>query len=198
MRILSLQWGIAIVWSVLCIGVLPVFAEDADSDGLSDADEARYGTQIAQPDTDLDGYPDGLEVTSGYDPLTGNAARLKKRIVVKLSKQKLSYFSGKAKLGEMIVSTGKWNLPTPTGTFAIQNKSPRAWSKLAGLWMPYWMGFKAGKYGIHELPEWPGGKKEGADHLGKPVSHGCIRLGPKNAKKLYNWTEIGTELTIVK
>ena len=192
------RYSMIVVGVALMFFASPVFAEDSDNDGLFDADEQRYGSVMDNPDSDADGYPDGIEVASGYDPLKGGAARLKKRIVVKLSKQKLSYYSGKAKLGTMVVSTGKWNWPTPIGTFAIQNKSPRAWSKLAGLWMPHWMGFKGGKFGIHELPEWPGGKKEGEDHLGKPVSHGCIRLGQKDAKKLYGWTEIGTELSIVK
>jgi hypothetical protein len=47
----------------------PVFQpEDSDLDGLSDADEAKYGTDINNPDTDGDGYNDGDEISGGYDP----------------------------------------------------------------------------------------------------------------------------------
>lgn len=42
---------------------------DTDGDGLSDADEDRYGTNPTRPDTDNDGYLDGEEVENGYNPL---------------------------------------------------------------------------------------------------------------------------------
>jgi len=122
-----------------------------------------------------------------------------KSIEVHLAKQKLSFYLDDIHLGDMTVSTGSDRGPTPIGTFKILNKSPRAWSKRAGLWMPNWMAFaQGGKYGIHELPEWPNGKKEGVNHLGKRVSHGCIRLGISDAKFLYAWTPIGTEVIVKK
>jgi hypothetical protein len=43
--------------------------EDADGDGLSNADEVTRGTDPLKPDTDGDGFPDGLEVTLGSNPL---------------------------------------------------------------------------------------------------------------------------------
>lgn len=42
---------------------------DSDQDGLSDSEEKVYGTDSHNPDTDSDGYSDGAEVRSGYDPL---------------------------------------------------------------------------------------------------------------------------------
>lgn len=41
---------------------------DSDQDNLSDEDEEKYGTDSKNPDTDGDGYQDGAEVESGYDP----------------------------------------------------------------------------------------------------------------------------------
>lgn len=41
---------------------------DADQDGLTDDEEALYGTDPRNSDTDGDGYSDGAEVRSGYDP----------------------------------------------------------------------------------------------------------------------------------
>lgn len=49
---------------------------DADQDGLSDAAEARFGTDPHNPDTDGDGYKDGEEVKNGYDPTIPGSARL--------------------------------------------------------------------------------------------------------------------------
>ncbi len=44
-------------------------AADRDQDGLSNEEEALYGTDPDRRDTDNDGYSDGVEVRSGYDPL---------------------------------------------------------------------------------------------------------------------------------
>ncbi len=42
---------------------------DSDKDGLSDADEKKWGTDPKNPDTDGDGFMDGQEVKGGYSPL---------------------------------------------------------------------------------------------------------------------------------
>ena len=49
---------------------------DTDKDGLPDYMENLYGTDLNNPDTDGDGYKDGEEVESGYDPLLSGNARL--------------------------------------------------------------------------------------------------------------------------
>ena len=41
---------------------------DSDNDGLTNADEKKYGTDPLNPDTDGDGYKDGDEVKAGYNP----------------------------------------------------------------------------------------------------------------------------------
>jgi hypothetical protein len=43
--------------------------QDTDQDGLSNEEEKLYGTDSRKTDTDGDGYSDGVEVQSGYDPL---------------------------------------------------------------------------------------------------------------------------------
>lgn len=178
---------------------IPVKLEknDKDNDGLSDRMELNFHTAITNPDTDGDGLSDGAEIRAGFDPLDNNPeARLEKRIEVDTVSQKISYFLGGVRMGIFIVSTGLPSMPTPKGKFEIDGKSKRAWSARYGLWMPFWMSLDQGKFGIHELPEWPGGYKEGANHLGQPVSHGCIRLGVGDAKILYDWAELGTEVVI--
>lgn len=42
---------------------------DSDQDGLSNEEERLYKTDPNKRDTDGDGYSDGVEVASGYDPL---------------------------------------------------------------------------------------------------------------------------------
>ena len=45
------------------------FRVDTDNDGLFDDEEAQYGTDINNPDSDGDGYLDGDEVKNGYNPM---------------------------------------------------------------------------------------------------------------------------------
>lgn len=168
---------------------------DFDNDSLSDRMEYNFGADPTDPDTDGDGYTDGGEIENGYDPLHGNKVKLEKRIEVNTGAQVLSYFLGGVKLGSFQVSTGKPDLPTPKGHFTIYNKKLKAWSSY-GLWMPYWLGMQSGRFGIHELPVWPNGYKEGENHLGQAVSHGCIRLGVGPAELIYNWTPVGTPVFI--
>ncbi|OGI21876.1 MAG: hypothetical protein A2808_01840 [Candidatus Moranbacteria bacterium RIFCSPHIGHO2_01_FULL_55_24] len=43
--------------------------EDGDQDNLTNEEESLYGTNPQKKDTDGDGYSDGVEVESGYNPL---------------------------------------------------------------------------------------------------------------------------------
>lgn len=120
-----------------------------------------------------------------------------KYIDVDLTKQLMILFDGANQIGQYIVSSGKASTPTPTGTRTISGRDPKAWSAPYGLYMPWWMSLGGG-YGIHELPEWSNGYKEGESHLGTPVSHGCIRLGVGAAQTVYNWAPDGTQVYIHK
>jgi hypothetical protein len=175
----------------------PIKLEDCDfdNDGLSDRMELNFHTNLINPDTDNDGYNDGEEINNGYSPLSENKDKLSKRIEVNIGSQELSYFLGGVRINTFPVSTGRPGMYTPLGHYEVDGKSLRAWSHW-GLWMPYWLSLNNGYFGIHELPEWPNGYKEGEDHLGQPVSHGCIRLGVGPAEFLYNWAEIGTPVFI--
>lgn len=46
-----------------------VTQNDSDGDGLTDADELLYGSDMTNNDSDGDGYLDGEEVKNGYDPM---------------------------------------------------------------------------------------------------------------------------------
>lgn len=191
-------------WSELNNGFSPLNRElvklednDNDDDGLSDRMELNFKTNLSNPDTDGDGFNDGVEIKGGYDPLRPDKVKLIKKIEINTGQeQKLYYFLGDVRMGEFKISSGKSSMRTPKGNFKIDGKIIRAWSKKYGLWMPYWMSLKNGYFGIHELPEWPNGTKEGKNHLGLPVSHGCIRLGIGSAEFLYNWAPVGTAVKI--
>lgn len=76
--------------------------QDSDQDGLTNDEEQLYGTDPQKADTDGDGYSDGAEVRSGYDPLkpspgdkiftvkdaatTGNASSTKETLAASTTK----------------------------------------------------------------------------------------------------------------
>ncbi len=191
-----------ILMSIACVsltrGVLAAEVhEDTDRDGLTDDLERAFGSDPNNPDTDHDGYRDGLEIEHGFSPTSSSTIPLPKSLVVHIGTQTLEEQLGGISIATYSVSTGTKNRPTPIGRFSILSKQKRAWSKIGKLWMPWWMQVTRQGVGIHELPEWPNGKKEGADHLGKPASHGCIRLGIGAAKQVYDWTPLGTRVTLM-
>ncbi len=169
---------------------------DVDGDGLSDYFEIKYKTDPYNPDSDADGIKDGVEIDFAYDPLSTSTIKLSQNIKINTKEQKLTYYVAGVAWKEFTVSTGKPSMPTPKGDFKIVNKSKKAWSNTYKLWMPFWLGLDRGRIGIHELPVWPSGYREGESHLGKAVSHGCVRLGIGAAEYLFNRVDVGTQVTI--
>ena len=187
-RILFRDFIIVLVSAVLLIVTLPILAGEINEDNFPKED---YEWVIST-------LPENKEIILTENlPENEDVVRIKK-IVIDLSEQKLYLYENGEAVIDYLVSTGKPGMWTPTGEFQIHNKNKRAWSNMASLWMPFWMMIEPNKgIGIHELPEWPSGYKEGSDHLGQPVSHGCIRLGVGAAEKVYNWAEIGTKVEII-
>lgn len=127
--------------------------------------------------------------------------KMDKAIVIDLSEQQLYLLEGDRVISVRSVSTGQWSTPTPVGSFRTKNKIGVAYSRRYGLYMEYWMAFTPdGAYGLHALPYWllRNGQKhyEGTNHLGTPVSHGCIRQRLEDARSLYDWAPIGTTVIV--
>lgn len=171
---------------------------DADADGLNDYLELAFGSDPFNSDTDSDGNRDGLEVDWGYSPTSSSTVKLERSVRVDLSEQRLYYLVSGKEIKSFPISSGKPSMPTLSGEYVITNKVANAWSRTYGLYMPYWLGLDRGRIGIHELPYWPGGHREGEDHLGKAVSHGCIRLGIGPAQYIYERLEVGGQVLVEK
>lgn len=191
-----------ILWPVLFFSALILFSSVAISPQKAQADISFiktvniFPTKLAAPVEQVAAKPISSQLKAKQDIATAQI-KTGKYIDISLSRQRMVLFEDGKALNTYIVSSGKASMPTPVGTFAIQNKVSRAWSQEFGLWMPWWMAFlPSGAMGIHELPEWPSGYKEGAAHLGTPVSHGCVRLGVGPAKRVYDWADIGTPVVI--
>jgi lipoprotein-anchoring transpeptidase ErfK/SrfK len=76
------------------------------------------------------------------------------------------------------VSTARRGFYTPTGTFHVQSMEKMHYSRLYD-WSPMPSSiFFNGNIAIHGTPH--------TGNLGRPASHGCIRISPTNAKTLYD------------
>ncbi|GEM_PF-3108355 len=116
------------------------------------------------------------------------------KIVISLSQQRLYVLNANDEaLAVWPISSGMKGYETPTGNFRIVNRIRRAYSEKYDAWMVPWMAIvRSGEYGIHGLEDRSYYRK-----LGRPASHGCIRLSQENAFKLMAWVKVGTPVKIV-
>lgn len=169
---------------------------DSDNDKLWDDWEIALGTDRLNPDTDGDGYSDGQEVMTGYDPRRVHGEKLEKRIEVNISEQKLAYFFGDVKLDEFLISSGRRGFDTPKGEFTVLQKRPIVHYKGANYDYPNtkWnLMFKRGRglnYYIHGA-YWH-------NKFGTVRSAGCVNVPYEYAYmgRLYDWAEVGTKINI--
>lgn len=95
------------------------------------------------------------------------------------------------------ISTGRVGWETPTGHYRVKYKNAKAYSYDWDVWMPWAMNWY-GNYFIHELPYYDGASNNriGTNELGRPASHGCVRVGLGNAEALYKWTAMRTPVWV--
>lgn len=123
-----------------------------------------------------------------------------RRIEINLTTQRMKLFIDDKEVSDFVISSGKRATPTKAGRFSILAKYPVAYGVIDGIvWkMPYFMTIYvvAGQEnGIHELP-FANGWRESVRDMGRPVSHGCVRLGVGEAERVYNFAPIGTPVWI--
>ncbi len=121
----------------------------------------------------------------------GNDAR-KVEIVIDKKTQRMTVFVGGEKRHEFVVSTGRAGYVTPSGTFRPSSMHKMAISvKYGNTPMPHTIFFTRVGHAIHATTA--------IRQLGRPASHGCIRLSPENAKLLYQLAgEMGLHNTTIR
>ena len=132
-------------------------------------------------------------VTPGMEPITtagaesnsasagtANPGTKKTAILINIdkTKQKMTVLLDGVETFEWPVSTGRAGYSTPTGTYTATSMNEIWYSKQ---WdnapMPHSIFFMKDGHAIHGSNE--------VKNLGKPVSHGCVRISPENAATLY-------------
>jgi lipoprotein-anchoring transpeptidase ErfK/SrfK len=106
------------------------------------------------------------------------------------------------------VITGMENLPadlTPVGTYHIYGKqtnltlsgsdSTGSWNDPVSYWMPF-LNNQYGAYGFHDATWRPADAFGNVSPDSSDASHGCVELPLATASWIYNWSVIGTTVTI--
>ena len=109
--------------------------------------------------------------------LTALPAAASVTVRVDISRQVMSVHASSGEVYNWRISTGRIGYATPSGVYQPQ-RLERFWrSRKYGMApMPYAVFFRGG-YAIHGTSE--------VGRLGRPASHGCIRLSPGNAATLF-------------
>lgn len=123
---------------------------------------------------------------------TARSTKAKSRdLTIRLGNQRFIYREDGQVVRTGPISSGRAGYPTPRGRFSVLSKhkdkvSYRYTNQLGWpAWMPYSIQF-SGHYFLHEgwLP-------------GYPDSHGCVRVGEKDARFLYERLRIGDRVAVV-
>ncbi len=98
------------------------------------------------------------------------------RISIDISSQSMSIYSRGERQGSYKVSTGKPGHATPRGSWRVQRMARVHWSRQFNAPLPHAI-FFVGGVAIHAT--------KGIHKLGTRASHGCVRLSPGDAARVY-------------
>ena len=116
---------------------------------------------------------------TAVDSKATNPAKSSILITIDKSTQQMTVLVDGVERYHWPVSTGRAEYPTPSGSFTPISMNEVWYSKE---WdnapMPHAIFFMKDGHAIHGSYE--------VKHLGKPVSHGCVRIAPQNATLLYD------------
>lgn len=151
-------------------------------------------TEGSQITINLKGGTDALRGVSGSylreDVQSTFTTKPSKLIDVNLTEQTVSLYDNDQLVRTMICSSGTKATPSLTGTYAVYHKAEKVDMEGEGYRaedVPWVLMFN-GDYTIHGN-YW-------STTFGVPTSHGCVGLPLSDAEFLYNWTPIGTIVSI--
>jgi L,D-transpeptidase catalytic domain/Putative peptidoglycan binding domain/Sporulation and spore germination len=156
----------------------------------------RYGPQTTQAVMAFQGW-EGLDRDGDAGPKTYKALRTAtrpepkagtgKRALVYLKRQVLLLARGSRTVRAIHVSSGAPGTSTPPGRFRIYRKARKDWSYPFKVWLQYASYFTGG-IAFHEYPDVPP----------YPASHGCVRVPRDDSKTVYEFTKLGTPVSVLR
>jgi lipoprotein-anchoring transpeptidase ErfK/SrfK len=160
-------------------GAQPLTRADCDAAGMAWDDNANV---CGAASLSAAVVPETPETTS--QSATEETGPITSTVLINIDKasQKMTVSLDGVQQYEWPVSTGLRGYTTPSGTYSARSMNKiwysRQWDNAP---MPHAVFFTQDGHAIHGTLE--------VKRLGKPASHGCVRLSPKNAATLYELVE---------
>lgn len=172
------------IWGGLAIAI-PTEGVWAGSETIEARETAGDAAAIAREDL-VAAFGDKYLKPGQYLWKSRTDATGEPRVVISLSDQLAYLYRGETLVAVAAISTGVPGKDTPTGIFTVLEKKKFYRSvKYDNAPMPHMQ--RIDQYGI---------ALHGGFNPGYPASHGCIRLPPQFAAKLFGVTSVGTQVLI--
>jgi lipoprotein-anchoring transpeptidase ErfK/SrfK len=122
-----------------------------------------------------------------------------KTIVVDKSEQRVTLYTAQGAWVDSFLCASGRTYPR-IGRYKVYGRRKQSWSLYDNTTFFYFVMFvksdKGNNIGFHSIPQYANGELAGG--LGKPVSHGCVRLAKTKAKFVYTWAKNGTRVVVKK
>ncbi|MGI5883830.1 MAG: L,D-transpeptidase [Candidatus Spyradocola sp.] len=161
--------------------------QDDGTPTLKTPDSANIGkvTSVSNPAGTLPSSTQGVVTNAGYTMPYAIKVDLTNQVITIFSASEPGVYNVIEK--QFICSTGTSSNPTPTGVFSLPDTSRKAWRyfKTFDTYVRYAVHIK-GNYFFHSLlysePDLSTRSNTSYRNLGKPASHGCIRMLDEDVK----------------
>jgi lipoprotein-anchoring transpeptidase ErfK/SrfK len=162
--------------------VMLAFPANAETNPETATPQAETGAETANADSNAASVDQNSSESNGVDTGADAAApeKPKSTVLVNIDKstQEMTVFVDGVETYSWPVSTGRPEYATPSGNYKPTSMNEMWYSKQ---WdnspMPHSIFFMKDGHAIHGTHE--------VKNLGKPASHGCVRLAPANATTLF-------------
>lgn len=121
-----------------------------------------------------------------------------RRVVFSVSAQRMWWVEHDGAAVRTAAVSGREATPGP-GTYQVYSRSERA-TGLDGSTMGYFVRFTRGEngwaIGFHDIPLVNGVPAQTLEQLGTPLSHGCIRQAPEDARFTWDFLQLGDTVVV--
>jgi hypothetical protein len=152
----------------------------------------------AQPNPDLPENAANAPSKASIDAPVPQNSGDGRRVVFDISGQRVWLVGKHGKVARTYLVSGSMGDNLKPGTYSVYSRSMHAWG-IDGTTMRYMVRFAHGvtaAIGFHDIPLLDGKRVEKKSQLGIPLSHGCVRQWPDDAKAMWRFASDGTKVVV--